>query len=72
MWVIPEAYLIRDGQLHQVSKDHSLVARLVEQGRIGQEEAKNHPHSHILLRTVGTERENRHLPGRSPSKATKS
>ena len=51
------AYLIREGQLHQVSKDHSLVARLVEQGRIGQEEAKNHPHSHILLRTVGTERD---------------
>ncbi len=49
-------YLYRDGQLHQVSKDHSLVAKMVEQGRITPEEARNHPHSNILLRTVGTER----------------
>ena len=51
------AYLMRGGKLHQVSRDHSLVARLVEQGRIREDEAKNHPHSHILLRTVGTERD---------------
>jgi serine/threonine protein phosphatase PrpC len=51
------AYLMRGGNLHQVSRDHSLVARLVEQGRIEPDEAKNHPHSHILLRTVGTERD---------------
>ena len=51
------AYLMRTGKLTQISRDHSLVARLVEQGRIGLDEAKNHPHSHILLRTVGTERD---------------
>ena len=32
--------------------DHSLVARMVEQNRITPEEARNHPHSNILLRTV--------------------
>jgi serine/threonine protein phosphatase PrpC len=49
-------YLVRNGQLHQITRDHSLVARMVEQNRITAEEARNHPHSNILLRTVGTER----------------
>lgn len=51
------AYLIRDGRLHQVSKDHSLVAKMVERGKLTKEEARVHPHSNILLRTVGTERD---------------
>jgi protein phosphatase len=50
-------YLLRDGTLHQVSKDHSLVQKMVERGRITAEEARTHPHSNILLRTVGTERD---------------
>lgn len=50
-------YLMRDGQLHQVTKDHSLVQKMVERGRITAEEARHHPHSNILLRTVGTERD---------------
>jgi protein phosphatase len=49
-------YLVRSGTLHQITRDHSLVARMVEQNRITAEEARNHPHSNILLRTVGTER----------------
>jgi serine/threonine protein phosphatase PrpC len=50
------AYLARAGGLHQITRDHSLVARMVEQNRLTAEEARNHPHSNILLRTVGTER----------------
>jgi protein phosphatase len=50
------AYLLRQQQLHQITRDHSLVARMVEQNRIRPEEARHHPHSNILLRTVGTER----------------
>ena len=50
-------YMVRDNKLIQVSKDHSLVAKMVEKGRITAEEARNHPHSNILLRTVGTERD---------------
>lgn len=49
-------YLIRNNTLHQITRDHSLVARMVEQNRITADEARNHPHSNILLRTVGTER----------------
>jgi len=48
-------YLMRDQALQQVSQDHSLVGRLLAQGRITADEARTHPHSHILLRTVGTE-----------------
>lgn len=51
------AYLWRAQTLHQVSKDHSLVAKMVERGRISEDQARNHPHSNILLRTVGTERD---------------
>jgi len=50
-------YLLREGSLHQVTKDHSLVQKMVERGRITAEEARHHPHSNILLRTVGTERD---------------
>lgn len=50
------AYLLRQNVLHQVTRDHSLVARMVEQNRLTPEEARHHPHSNILLRTVGTER----------------
>lgn len=50
------AYLLRRGTLHQVTRDHSLVARMVEQNRLTPEEARHHPNSNILLRTVGTER----------------
>jgi protein phosphatase len=50
------AYLMRNAEIHQITRDHSLVARMVEQNRIKPEEARHHPHSNILLRTVGTER----------------
>jgi PPM family protein phosphatase len=49
-------YLLREEMLHQVTRDHSLVARMVEQNRITKEESRTHPHANILLRTVGTER----------------
>ncbi len=50
------AYLLRNGVLYRVTRDHSLVQRLVDQNRITEQEARTHPHSNILLRTVGTER----------------
>jgi PPM family protein phosphatase len=50
-------YLLRAQSLHQVTRDHSLVQKMVERGRITAEEARTHPHSNILLRTVGTEKD---------------
>ena len=51
------AYMLRNRALIQLSKDHSLVAKMVERGRITEEEARTHHLSNILLRTVGTERD---------------
>jgi len=46
-------YRLRDGQLEQLSKDHSHVAFLLETGRIQPEEAATHPARGQLLRTLG-------------------
>jgi protein phosphatase len=49
------AYLIRDGQTEQVTRDHGLVAEQVEAGIIREEDAENHPYRHILTRCLGVE-----------------
>ena len=49
------AYLLRDGELRQVSDDHSLVGEMVRDGRLTAEEAAVHPHRSILSRALGTE-----------------
>jgi protein phosphatase len=47
-------YLIRDGQITRVTRDHSYVGRLVEAGMISQEEAEHHPQRNILTAALGT------------------
>jgi protein phosphatase len=47
-------YLIRDGQISRVTRDHSYVGRLVESGMISAEEAENHPQRNILTAALGT------------------
>jgi protein phosphatase len=47
-------YLIRDGQITRVTRDHSYVGRLVESGMISQEEAEHHPQRNILTAALGT------------------
>ena len=49
------AYLLRDGELTQVSDDHSLVAEMVRDGRLTREEAAAHPHRSVLSRALGTD-----------------
>jgi protein phosphatase len=49
------AYLIRDGQTEQITRDHGLVAEQVEAGIIREEDAENHPYRHILTRCLGVE-----------------
>ncbi|GAA2080137.1 protein phosphatase 2C domain-containing protein [Aeromicrobium halocynthiae] len=46
------AYLLRDGELHQISTDHTFVQSLVEEGKITPEEARVHPHRSLLLRVM--------------------
>ncbi len=46
-------YHWRDGQLTQVTRDHTLVQELVDSGAIQEEEAENHPIAHMLTRSLG-------------------
>ena len=46
-------YLLRDGELKQVSIDHTFVQRLVDSGRITEEEAMVHPRRSVLMRVLG-------------------
>ena len=48
------AYLLRDGTLTQISRDHSLVGELVEEGKITKQEAMHHPHKNYITRAIGT------------------
>jgi serine/threonine protein phosphatase PrpC len=47
------AYVFNQTTLHQVTQDHSLVARLVELGQATPEEALTHTHRNVLYRAIG-------------------
>ena len=49
------AYVLRDGQLKRLTKDHSLVEELRRQGRLTEEEAEEHPQRSIITRALGPE-----------------
>ena len=46
-------YLLRDGALSMITRDHSLVADLVESGQLTWEEAEKHPQANVITRAVG-------------------
>lgn len=46
------AYLLRDGELVRLTRDHTLVQALVDEGRISVEEAATHPRRSWLVRTL--------------------
>jgi PPM family protein phosphatase len=49
------AYLLRDGRLKRLTKDHSLVEELRRQGRLTEEQAEEHPQRSIITRALGPE-----------------
>lgn len=49
------AYLLRDGELRQLTDDHTLVNRMVREGKLTEEEARIHPHRSILTRALGVD-----------------
>jgi protein phosphatase/serine/threonine-protein phosphatase Stp1 len=51
------AYLLRDGALLQVTRDHSLVQDLVDSGAITEEAAETHPHANVVTRALGADLE---------------
>lgn len=50
-------YLLRRGVLYQISEDHSLVQQWVNAKRLTPEEAKQHPHNHVITRAIGVSRD---------------
>ena len=49
------AYLIKDGEIQRISRDHSLVETLVERGDITEDEARVHPKRNFITRALGPE-----------------
>ena len=49
------AYRLRDGELEQLTRDHSLVAELERSGQITPEAAEHHPQRSIITRALGPE-----------------
>jgi protein phosphatase len=47
------AYMLRAGEMHQLSEDDTLVARLVRDGTMTAEEARNSPERSVLMRALG-------------------
>ena len=67
IWAAPEkmllahvgdsrCYLLRGGELKQISRDHSLVAEMVREGLLTPEQAACHPMRNVITRAVGTDR----------------
>ncbi len=46
-------FVLKNGHLHKVTHDHTLVNLLLEAGDITEEEAKNHPKKNVLMKALG-------------------
>lgn len=51
------AYLLRDGELTRLTRDHTLVEELVRRGELTEQEAAEHPQRSIITRALGPEAE---------------
>jgi protein phosphatase len=49
------AYLFHDGELRQITDDHTLVGRLVREGKLQPEEAARHPQRSMITRALGVD-----------------
>lgn len=47
------AYLVDDGKIHQITKDHTVVMKMYENGEITKEELRNHPQRNYITKAVG-------------------
>ncbi|HXW44092.1 MAG TPA: protein phosphatase 2C domain-containing protein [Streptosporangiaceae bacterium] len=62
LWAVPHvaichigdsrAYLLRDGDLYQITRDHTLIQSLVDEGRLSPAAAANHPQRSLIMRAL--------------------
>ncbi len=48
-------YLIREEEIRQITKDHSLVEDMIDKGELTREQARRHPRKNVITRAIGTE-----------------
>lgn len=49
------AYILKNGELSQITRDHSIVQSMIESGRLSQEEARFHPRKNVITRALGVD-----------------
>lgn len=49
------AYILKNGEIFQITTDHSMVQDLLDKGKITSEQALNHPNKNIITRAVGVD-----------------
>lgn len=49
------AYLLHQGKLQQLTRDHSLMADMIEAGQLTEEEARVHPNRSVITRAIGSD-----------------
>lgn len=47
-------FVLKDGKLHKITKDHTLVNMLVDSGELSKEDALNHPKKNVLMKALGS------------------
>ncbi len=47
-------YVMRNGKLHKITQDHTLVSLLISTGELTDAEAKNHPRKNVLMKALGS------------------
>ncbi len=50
------AYLVRNGRIRCLTDDHSVVGELLRRQQISEDDAREHPHRHVLTRALGVRR----------------
>ena len=53
-------YLLRDGELRQITRDHSRTNELIERGMLKPEAAESHPEANVITRAVGVAKQEHH------------
>lgn len=46
-------YMVRQGQIHQLSEDHSYCTEMIKRGKMTREQARNSPYANVITRAVG-------------------